>query len=223
MIRLSVLGFLLIVLGTQTLQAGAWLRDAGAGFLSTSGTVTAERDLSGSLYGEYGLTDQLTLGLDVTAGIEETGLPQGDGTLFVRFPLSSQDAETKWAAHIGLGARYEPTEFFPSVEFGLSWGRGLQWRDQYGWAAIDATVNFAQSPMKPITKLDGTIGMGVSETSKVMGQIFFTYTDGELYTTLAPSFLYSPKNSQTTFQIGFEFPLQEDDDARIKLGIWRTF
>jgi hypothetical protein len=223
MIRLSILIFTCTIWVAQTAQAGAWLRERGAGFLSTSGTVTAEKDASGALYGEFGLTDRMTLGIDINGGMDRDGLPQGDGTLFLRFPLSDTEAPHKFAAHVGLGARYEPYDLVPSLELGLSWGRGFQWRERWGWAALDASINLAEAPIKTITKLDATLGIGLGQNTKAMGQIFLTRTDGRLYTTLAPSLLVTPKASRTTFQIGFEFPMEAENDARLKLGIWRTF
>jgi hypothetical protein len=223
MIRLSILIVTCALWSAQAAQAGAWLRERGAGFLSTSGTVTAEKDASGSLYGEFGLTDRLTLGLDINGGMDTSGLPQGDGTLFLRFPLSGAEMPDKWAAHVGIGARYEPYDFVPSLELGLSWGRGLQWGERFGWAAIDASINFAEAPMKTISKLDATLGIGLGPSTQAMGQIFLTRTDGRLYRTLAPSLLITPKDSRTTFQIGVEFPLEEENDTRLKIGIWRTF
>lgn len=223
MIRAGILGFFIVATGTQSAFAGAWPRAKGTGFLSSSGTVTQSRDATGALYGEFGLSDRFTLGIDINAGMEQTGLPQGEGVVFLRWPLSAPEATNKWAAQIGIGARYEPLEFYPAVELGLSWGRGLQWRDNYGWAAVDMTFNVAKSPMDEITKLDLTIGMGVSPRFKVMGQAFFTQTEGTLYTTLAPSLLFSPEGSDSTYQLGVEYPLDDDDEPRLKLGVWRSF
>lgn len=223
MIRPAFLGILLCLMSVEAAVAGAWLREHGTGFLSTAGTVTQAREAGGSLYAEYGLTDTLTLGLDVNGGMDQLGIPTGDGTLFVRFPLTAADAQNKWAAQIGLGARYEPREFFPSAELGLSWGRGLVWGERYGWIAVDATVNIARAPMKRITKVDTTLGLGVSDRFKLMAQLYLTHTNGTLFQTLAPSLLIDTKNGKSTYQIGAEIPISSEDDIRLKLGIWRNF
>lgn len=223
MMRLHALALVIVLAGAQQAQSGAWPREKGSGFAANSLTATEGKDYTGSLYAEYGLTDRLTLGLDVTAEIDALGVITGDGTLFLRVPLSAPDAPNKWAMHLGLGARYEELEFLPSAEVALAWGRGIQWGQRYGWLAVDASYNVAQSPALATTKIDATFGMGLGETTKGMLQIFNTREGDDFTAKLAPSLLYSPKNLPYTLQVGFEVPLNYEDDTALKLGLWLDF
>ena len=128
--RFLALASVVFLAGVQVAQGGAWLGEKGTGFAAGSGTLTQDDFYSGSAYAEYGLTDRLTLGLDATADMDPFGVITGDGTLFLRWPLGSVDGPSRWAMHVGAGARYQELMFFPSIEVGLSLGA----RDQMGRA-----------------------------------------------------------------------------------------
>ncbi len=220
--RFLALASVVFLAGVQMAQAGAWLREKGTGFAAGSGTLTQDDFYSGSAYAEYGLTDRLTLGLDATADMDPFGVITGDGTLFLRWPLGSVDGPSRWAMHVGAGARYQELMFFPSIEVGLSWGRGIKWGERYGWLAIDTSYNAAKEIEVPEIKLDATFGMGLSETTKVMAQVFMTQ-EGDFTAKFAPSLLYSPSWGPYTFQIGAEVPINYEDEIALKLGLWLEF
>ena len=217
------IALILVLASACSVQAGAWLRSKDSGFASTSITASRKQENSTSVYLEYGLEEKLTLGADITYGIESSALPQGSGTVFLRFPLGSTDGTHKWAAHLGFGARYLMGVFIPAGEVGLSWGRGIKWGEKYGWVNVDGSYNAPQSPADARVKLDGTIGLGVSERSKIMVQMFNTSEGGQLYTKLAPSYLFSPAQGKTTYQFGAEIPVAGGGNTAIKIGIWREF
>ncbi len=222
--RTALTAFLLCLLTAAPAAAGPWLREKGTGFASTSGTVSQSRDTSGSIYAEYGLTDKINLGLDLSLGLDRTGAADGAGVVFLRFPLGSTDGTHRFAWHAGLGGRYTGLELSPAVQFGLSWGRGVAWGERWGWATVESSVNFASAPATTRIKIDGTFGMGFTPQIKAMIQMFNTFEDGEHYAQLAPSILILPRpDSKTTFQIGFEYPVAGDGDTRLKLGLWREF
>lgn len=223
MTRIAALALVIFVGGAQQSLAGAWPRTKGTGFAANSITATESKDFTGTLYAEYGLTDRLTLGLDVTGEIDPFGVITGDGTLFLRWPLSAPDATNKWAMHFGLGARYQDLLFLPSAEVALAWGRGIQWGRRYGWLAVDASYNVAKSPALATTKIDATFGMGLGETTKGMLQFFSTREGDDFTVKLAPSLLYSPKSAPYTLQVGFEVPVNYEDDTALKLGLWFDF
>ncbi|MEP1610330.1 MAG: hypothetical protein ABJL72_00240 [Roseobacter sp.] len=215
-----------LVLGlacASTAQAGAWLRSKGGGFTSTSVSTNAARELSTSFYLEYGLSKNFTLGADISYGVDRTSFQEGSGIAFLRFPLGPTDKTNKWAAHVGVGARYLAGFYLPAAEIGVSWGRGIQWRDKYGWVNIDTSFNRARAPTEDRIKFDGTVGMGLSERSKVMLQMFNTFEGGETFTKLAPSYLFSPGGGKTTLQLSVEIPLAGGGENTLKLGVWRDF
>ncbi|WP_262386572.1 hypothetical protein ROLI_034470 [Roseobacter fucihabitans] len=223
MMRLVALAIFFVVTGVQLAQSGPWLREKGKGFYAGSGNVTRQKDTSGSLYAEYGLSEKITIGADIFYGIDRTLQQSGSGILFLRFPLSAPDATYKWAAHLGLGARSQNLIIRPAFEAGLSFGRGIKIGEKYGWAVIDSSINIPGSQLETRIKLDGTVGLGFSDHIKGMMQIFATYQGDALFTKAAPSLLIIPGKSGYTFQIGAEIPTSGGGDTQFKLGIWREF
>lgn len=223
MMRSVAFTLFLVLMNASMAQAGAWLRKQGDGFAATSVTTNEDSELSTSIYLEYGLNENATLGLDVDYGVDLTNTQQGSGILFLRFPLGPTDQTHKWAAHVGIGARYMAGYYGPATELGLSWGRGIKWGERYGWVNIDSSYNIPQSPFDNRVKIDGTIGLGISERSKVMVQSFNTTEDGRTFSKVAPSYLFTPASGQTTFQFSVEIPIAGGGSNALKIGIWREF
>ncbi|MCV3271529.1 hypothetical protein [Roseobacter sinensis] len=223
MMRHLALAIGILLASAQTAPAGPWLRERGKGFISTSGSVTEEKDVSGSVYFEYGLRDTITLGADLFYGIDRTLQQSGSGIVFLRFPLSKPDATHKWAWHIGLGARSLNTVITPAVEAGLSWGRGIKVGERYGWAVIDSNLNIPGEDLETRIKLDGTIGLSFTDHVKGMAQVFLTHQGGEVFTKFAPSLLLSPGKGRTTIQLSAEIPVSGGGETQFKIGLWREF
>lgn len=221
--RPVILALILALAGASTAQAGAWLRTKGDVFTSTSVSTNASRELSTSFYAEYGLSDRFTLGVDISYGVDRTAFQEGSGIAFIRFPLGPTDGTHRFAGHVGVGARYLAGFYLPAAEVGASWGRGIQWREKYGWVNVDTSFNTAQSPTEDRIKLDGTVGLGLTDRSKVMLQVFNTFEGGETYSKLAPSFLFAPGGGKTTIQFSAEIPLAGGGETALKLGVWREF
>lgn len=217
------LAFTIVLASASAAHSGAWLREKGKGFIATSISSSEERDTSGSAYLEYGLTNSRTIGLDVSYGFELTGKEDGSGIAFLRFPLGPTDQIDRFAWHAGIGTRYQNREFYPAVEAGASWGRGIKWGENWGWVNVDTSVNQSRSPIERRIKLDGTIGMPLNDHFKAMGQLFNTFEGGETYTKLAPSLLIAPKKSKTTWQLSMEIPVVGGGDTFFKFGIWSDF
>lgn len=236
MMRSVAVALILAMASAPSAQAGAWLREKDTGFLSTSLQTTEDNGNEISIYAEFGLSERMTLGFDSTYDtdllnyVQGTGplvdsleeLPQGSGIVFLRFPIGPTDKTNKWAFHVGAGARYIEGEFLKAAEFGLSWGRGIKIGERYGWVNVDSSYNVADSPGEARTKVDGTIGLGITPKTKVMLQMFNTFVADDSYTKIAPSFLYSPGKGAITFQFGSEY-LVNAGDASLKVGIWYKF
>ncbi|WP_227271136.1 hypothetical protein [Roseobacter weihaiensis] len=221
--RSVVLALILVWASASMVQAGAWLRGKGSGFASSSVSTNQSRDISTSVYLEYGLSETITLGADISYGVDRVSFPEGSGILFLRFPLGPTDRTHKWAAHVGVGARYLTGEFLPAAELGLSWGRGIQIGQKYGWVNVDTSFNEPQSPAEQRIKLDGTVGLSLTRRTKVMFQMFNTLENGETFSKLAPSLLFSPGKGTTTLQLSAEVPVAGGGETAIKVGIWREF
>lgn len=221
--RSVALALIFILASAPVVEAGAWLRTKKSGFASSSVSTNAENELSTSFYGEYGLSDRFTLGLDVSYGVDRTFFQQGSGILFLRFPIAPTDGTHKWAAHVGVGARYLQGYFLPAAEVGLSWGRGIQWREKYGWVNVDTSFNAPQSPADNRLKVDGTLGLGLTQQIKVMLQMFNTFEGGETYSQIAPSLLWAPGDGKTTIQLSAEIPVAGGGETAVKIAMWLDF
>lgn len=221
--RFLVFALIFLLASAPVVEAGAWLRAKNSGFMSSSVSTNVERELSTSFYGEYGLSDRFTLGTDISYGVDRTFFQQGSGIVFVRFPIAPTDRSHKWAAHIGLGARYLQGDFLPAAEVGLSWGRGIHWREKYGWLNVDTSYNAPQSPAENRVKVDATVGLGLTKQFKVMLQMFNTFEGGQMFSQIAPSLLWAPGGGKTTIQLSSEIPVAGGGETAFKVGMWIDF
>lgn len=215
---LTLAVFLLLWLASDAM-AGAWLRDKGAGFLSLSGQLK-EPDEFGlyrqdvSLYAEYGLTEQLTLGVDAGHDI----LQMSKALVFARVPLGRKDRNTRLAAELGAGQVGDDNALRP----GLSIGRGIQLWDRDGWLNADGRAVLAEGGAR-ILESDLTFGLSVTDRIKVILQLQAGQPDtGDAYATFAPSIVYETKPG-AHLEIGLSQPLTGGDLRGVSLGLWRMF
>jgi len=220
-------GFVLILVLSQcaamSAQGGAWLREKGAGFSSVSFTTTYFGDNAISSYLEYGVRDDLTLGADIAFYTSRNGQQSGYGTVFMRRPIGPNNGPNRWAYELGVGTAWVGDLMLPHVKTGVSWGRGIEFKDKNGWMAVDTSVVWDINNGLHLTKLDGTAGLNFAEITTGMVQVYFAHLDGELYGTVAPSVLFKPRKVNFRIQIGAEIPVRNVSDAALKLGIWRKF
>lgn len=236
--RSAGLALIAILASASTTQAGAWLRAKGTGFAAASIQTKENSNTETSLYLEYGLTNWATVGLDVTYDTDLTQyfydqstlilrddgtFPEGSGVFFLQVPLGPQNKTDKFSLRLGYGARYVNGSLVEAKEVGLSWGRGLKLGARYGWVNVDSSFNTADAPARDRTKLDGTFGLGFSDRTRGMLQMFNTFENGETYSKVAPSLLVNLGESKTTVQIGSEIPISGGGSATLKLGLWYEF
>lgn len=216
---MRVLIFCCACLATSAADAGAWLRAKGSGFLATSVLQGQGGATDGSLYFEYGIRPKLTLGLKADTNMSFGQIVSGRGFVFMRKPIATGDRKYKLAYELGIGGHLSAEEE-PLLLTALSYGRGLQWRERYGWLAIDAAVEWSLGDQSTTTKLDTTVGMGLGKTTKAMMQVFISHRQTDFSVTLAPSLIWQPRPKKPSYQIGLE---AEGGDIALKLGLWREF
>lgn len=209
---------LFLLCATQA-QSGARLREEGTAFLATSVLVSEDGESDGALFFEYGLRPKLTLGLKVDAAMTQGRVGGGSGFAFLRRPLPVGERDYKLAYELGLGATVG-AETDPLLRTALSYGRGLTWRDHYGWLSVDFSVEWSLGGDTDTAKLDTTLGMGLGDQVKVMMQVFLSQTETQGSVTLAPSLIWQPKPDRPSYQIGFE---AEDSTLSLRLGLWTEF
>ncbi len=189
-----------------------------------SGTVehAGGDDWVGTGYGEYGLTQNITLGFDssVTAFV-------GEGYVFLRYPILQSDGPNRFAVLGGVGASGNLERGVqPLWVIGASWGRGLQYPFGNGWAAVDASIRFREEnsfASTRLTKLDATIGWQRDNRDLAILQIQTSEERGQdALIKFAPSYVW---HFTDWFQLetGVTVPLAGDDVAKVKIGVWSQF
>lgn len=217
-----VLTILFLLLMASPAWPGAWLRDKGTVFVAASLTAFKEQDdgydYKTSLYAEWGLRENITLGLDV----EEHRDLYGHATVFARLPVADFKSAGRFAAEIAIGAHHRQMRVWALYKATLSYGKGFQTEWGNGWVAVDAALEY-RTHEALYRKLDITAGLSSARLMNPLLQIETAYRTGQpLHWRIRPSVMIRAKDSPTTWILGFE-----RNDARentgIKLAIWNTF
>lgn len=212
-------------------SAGAWPRDKGRWFLATSTQISGfgaarnltQLELFNNLYLEYGLTQSLTLGLDIgqSIGFDPTyHASDPNYRLFARLPLVERQG-SRLAVEASLGKAGDQT--YTAV--GLNFGRGFTLGPNYGWFSVDTRQVMAEGPGAEFlrqSKLDVTAGLTFASRLKAMAQVFHTQVGPDPYTSFAPSVVL-PFGDRLKVQGGLIFDLQEPAPPGVKIGLWQEF
>jgi hypothetical protein len=217
--------FLLLVCAGPAFS-GPWLRDKGTGFNATTVEIAPADparsapypppypvDAYTSVYGEYGLTPRLTLGLD--GGSDTYG--NSMGLLFLRFPLH-EGRTARMAGEIAIGARWSSTELTPLLRPGLSWGRGVTLFDTAGWVSLDATLLLPANGDRPAAKLDAMLGLNTGTRTKLM----LGLTLERSAPTLSPGVAYRVWD-RFHITLGAKLRIAQARPHALTLGFWQEF
>ncbi|WP_234984155.1 hypothetical protein [Roseivivax jejudonensis] len=202
--------------------AGAWPRERGAWFASATVNLTWPQDLGDvdraapdgrydALYLEYGLTDRITLGLDVGRSVS------GEAKLvaFAQHPVLPADAPLRAAAQLGIGKIDDRDVLRP----GLSVGRG--WEG--GWLSTDALLEQPFDGTGADVKLDATWGLRLRADRRLILQLQTGKQTGDpAFARLAPS-LVMPLRGPLSAEVGGTYGVTGDDSVGLKLGLWAEF
>ncbi len=225
MIRRACLvsGLMVLVLALPV-AAGAWLRAEGSGFFSLSSSTTYSLDSGFAGYLEYGLAPKTTVGADLDLTMRQGLAMSGTLSAFVRRPISLGDRPARMSYQIGLGARISGSDISALAKTTLSYGRSLTWKDRNGWVNVDTGVEWDLDGSNHIGKIDATLGMALGARAKGMFQVFWAIdSGGNTSTTLAPSYIYTPKNGKTIYVVGLEAKRSTTQDYGLKFSVWREF
>jgi len=202
-------------------SAGAWAREKGHGFVSSTSRIAA-RDSDGpysiysTTYLELGLGHDLTLGLDIGHGVSGTS----KAVLFMRHPLGELFPGHLFAAEIGVGRIAGE----PVLRPGLSYGHGFTTkRGQGGWLAIENFAEFGFATQRVDFKADFTLGLNHGDRFKSIFQMQTGVSHGDpVFARFAPS-LVMRMGRVTHVELGLTAGLVGDDQYGVKLGFWRDF
>ncbi|WP_223423477.1 hypothetical protein [Tateyamaria pelophila] len=200
-------------------MGGAWMREPGTGFLAFGPVYEETGRLTGSLYVEYGVRPNLTIGAKFDADMTLQQIGNSTGFVFLRRPIKMDERPFKLAYEVGIGSTFGAGNDLLLLT-GLSYGRGISVGSRNGWLAIDGAVEWSAGDTSTIAKLDTTLGLTLSDKFKVMMQVFHSQTDEASATTLAPSVIWQPRPEKASYQLGIE---AESGTLALKFGVWRSF
>ena len=104
-----VVGLLLLLSSGAPALAGAWPREQGELFISAGGNFWLSDGsqlpvyYDPTVYAEYGLTDRITLGLDMHTADKGR---IGSAFVFAQVPIGRRDGPNKWALDLPGGKRH---------------------------------------------------------------------------------------------------------------------
>jgi hypothetical protein len=230
---------LLVCLTTTGALAGPWPRDKGETFLSFAIEYSESRDYGG-LYAEHGLTEDLTLGLDLGT----TSSDAKKAIAFARWPIGPTSAPLRMSVQLGIGyaERWRTPPFKlvikgggplpplpgpqpkmrPVVQTGFSVGRGLDLLGHNGWVTLDTRAEIDED-LASHYAADATLGLRGRKGHMVILQLQTGATDsGDTWAKLAPSYVLDLSGSQH-LEMGFVAGLTGNNDVAARLGLWQRF
>ncbi|MFZ3581817.1 hypothetical protein ACOI1H_06545 [Loktanella sp. DJP18] len=204
-------------------SAGAWARDEGTLFIAAGGNFLlsdgAELPVyyDPTVYAEYGLTDRVTLGLDLSTADKGR---IASAFAFAAVPVGSITGANRATVSLGYGYRLNPdTTREALMRLGVSLGRGLE----RGWLAADvsATIGTIDRTWRP--KADFTWGRNWSDhwTSTLQVQTGQGFYD-DYYAKYSPTVIYT-LTDRFKINLGAVQALTGDGGSALKLETWLTF
>ena len=215
--------FVLFVTTAAPLWAGAWAREKGELFIAVGGNFLLSDGAQlpvhydPTLYAEWGMTDRLTLGIDLhTADKGQIGT----AFAFANVPIGDLTAPNRWAVNLAYGVRArdgDPTETL--LRGGFSWGRGLS----NGWLAVDASATYGTIDTTWRPKMDATWGRNWNDswTTTFQIQTGQGWTN-DYYAKISPSVIYTFRPNLKV-ALGAVQGLTGDRGSALKLETWLTF
>lgn len=206
--------------------AGAWPREQGKTFLSFGTTLSAPYDDLGQdqqlfhqLYFERGLARDLTFGLDAGTDMDAAY----SVTAFLRRPIKLGFNQDVFALQAGLGVASSGGGTDYLLEFGPSWGRGIDTPLGTGWMSADASAQYNTGLDELGLSADFTVGINPTERSKLILQVQTGQAAGsDPFVRLAPSYVRQFAQGRY-LELGAQVGVVGDTRAGVKLGSWLEF
>lgn len=228
----AALALVLFLMSASAAAAGAWPREAGSVFASISQSYSTGRatllapgrDLrrATSLFAEYGLTPEVTVGLD--AGHARTLESSFSSALaFIRRPIRKGSGGSIISGEIGIGFLEDGSGTQARLRPGISWGRGIETRWGAGWLGLDTSLELRLPANEVALKADATAGLKPTDRLMLILQLQTgRYPGAEPIARLAPS-LVRRVGARSHVQLGINANLAGDDAVGVKLATWITF
>ncbi|MEI4471557.1 hypothetical protein [Frigidibacter sp. MR17.24] len=219
--------------------AGPWPRDRGATFLSFGQESGRSGDWT-SLYGEYGLTGTLTLGVD--GGVTDAG--DGIAIVFLQSAFGAPDARHRFTASLGIGASRSDDRVTPVMQGAGSWGFGFDAAPGPAWFALDTKLRLIpgegdpvvisqsasyQEVLTPVTlaavlKTDATLGVATAGGNRLwIAQLQLEDSSATPLSARLATSVVQKIAGPLRGELGLITPLDGDSETAVKLGLWVEF
>lgn len=216
--------FILIasILASDPAMAGAWLREKDTAFTAFAVTGFSEAgdsvQFKTSLYAEWGMRPDLTIGLDA----EEHQDLYGHALLFARLPIAEFAGGGRVSAELGVGTHHHDSRAWAMYKATLSWGKSFQTKHATGWMAIDAALEYRTHDAL-IRKLDFTTGFWSVRRVSPLLQVETSFAPArEFYWSVRPSAMFRPGDGLNTWILGLERNAAQSRPG-LKFALWREF
>lgn len=216
-----LLSLLIIFLMTcGPLFAGAWPRGKGNHFFSTTSRLAAESidgpySIYSTFYYEYGMTDQLTVGVDFGRAVSGAS----KALAYARWPIGTPTIASRYSFEIGAGRISGEAVIRPGVSF----GRGLETNLGHGWITIDSVAEYHIKSGNTDFKADFSFGIDLAPRLKMILQLQTGAPYGDQdFLRFAPSMVMKT-TAKSHIEFGATAGIKGDSQFGIKLGLWREF
>ena len=205
------------------LAAGAWPREEGQVFVSFGGNFLLSDGAQlpvhydPTLYLEYGVSTELTLGLAYHKAAQDR---VDAGMIFMRLPFGPNTGADHFAFSLGVGARTDrDTADEALLQGGLHWGRGFD----EGWFSVDYTATYGSERRSFQSKADFTWGQDLTSHWTAFFQMQIGEgLGGDFYAKANPAIVYRI-NERNRLSIGAIKALTGDGGSALKLELWSQF
>ncbi|MCJ8336626.1 MAG: hypothetical protein MJH10_20740 [Epibacterium sp.] len=199
------------------------MQPPSSGFSALDLRYRASQGRELGFYGSYGLSERLTLGLD----LNDTSTGTAHALAFLRLPLRQGDTGWQIATELAVGANREAGQWLVMQRYGLSVGRGVQLGARAGWVSADLTRESRSSGTAKAWKLDAALGLN-ARTGRALAPMLqielHRADDGPATFAALPSLRLSRRAKQTWLG-GLEWRRTQGKDQvlGIRLGLWQDF
>lgn len=216
------LGLFILLMSGPPATAGAWPREKGSGFVSSAirlawpkdalrGKADAKSTQYQTFYMEYGLSESLTIGVDLGRSVSG----QDKTVLFFKIPLRQAETGPKISAQLGFGRISGNTVIRPGLSLG--------WGHENGWLSFDAVSEIDVNKGQADQKIDMTWGRNLNKGHKLILQLQTGDPAADPpFARFAPSYVI-PLNKSIKIEAGTSFGIFGDETAGIKIGVWASF
>lgn len=208
---------LLLVAHPASARAGAWMQAVGAGFAAGSLTLRDNSTAELGLFADYGLTERLSVGLDVNQNNDKFG----HALIFARTPLTKVGDKGRLAVQIAVGAHSTPEVQGAMVRAGLLYGRSM---GHNGWFGFEATLEHRAGLNEPVLKLDSVAGLPTRSNLQLMIKSeSYLSRDMTVGWSVSPQVIVRGKG-KSSWVVGAEYREGGGTSTMgLSLGLWHKF